>query len=59
MWIISKKCGLFNADEYKRFFKTNEGFVCTDDGRIVSTDADVFDKIIEAIKNNKPYVEVD
>lgn len=59
--IIISRLGIFNLDNIERISTDPAGVHAHTGGylRLISTSPGTFDKIIEAIKNNKPYVEVD
>ena len=59
MWIISKDYGLINADRCKRIFADYNGQIRTDDNRVISDKLSALSRIMEAIKHNDDYVEVD
>ena len=59
MWIISKNHGIFNANQYKHIHADYDGKVVTDDGEIISYNLNALSNIMEAIKNNDNYVEVE
>lgn len=60
MWIITPD-KVFNTDRFEIIVKVGNTTFGQTNGktRAIAFDKSAYNKIVEAIKNNKPYVEVD